>query len=438
MEAFSLEWYVVALCMGVTLLVLLFMSVPVGVSLGLAGLPFLLAALGLQDALYVVGERLFFIMTSYSLIALPLFAFMASILFASGIGKDIYTSASLWLNRLPGGLALATVAGCAIFATLCGGGLAAITLFGMLAAPEMLRRGYNKRLATGSIVAAGGLAHLIPPSGLMIIYAWIIEESVADLFKAGIIPGVILAIFYGVVVVIWVKISPSAAPREPSVTWKKRLLSVKGILPGLAIVVLVLGAIFTGIATVTEAAGVGALASLILGISTRRLTWSSFVKSMIEVVRLVGFVMLIAAGAQIFCWVLTYYLIPHHLLDILLMTRLSPVMIVGMMMIMYLFLGMFLDQIGMLFITVPIIYPLLLGYGLSPIWFGILIMVNMETAIVTPPVGFGLYVLKGVLPADISIGDIFKGALPFIAADMSVLALVLFFPQLALWLPGII
>ena len=430
-----MEWYVVAILMIGILIFLSLMGIPLAICLGLTGLGFLAANIGLERATIGLNTQLIHMWTSYTILAVPLFIFMAEFLFAGGMTADIFDMASKWFRRMPGGLSLVTIFACAIFAAMSGSTLGAIATFGLLAVPQMLKRGYDKRLATGSVAAAGSLAHLIPPSIMAILYAMIVETSPGQQLMAGLFPGVILAAGFASVAIIWVRVNPSIAPQEPGVSWKERLLVLKKVGAPIIIIIAVLGGIYTGIATVTESAAIGALASFILAISSRQLTRKVFFETLLRAVRTASFVMFIAVGGKFFGWVLNYYTIPQHIVDVLVATEWNRWIIMIMVQVLFIVMGMFIDPVGIMFTTIPILHPIMVAFGFDPVWFGVLFLINMEIAIITPPLGFGLYIIKGIVPDEVSLGDIISGGLRFCLATIVVLGLVMAFPEIALWLP---
>lgn len=418
------------------LIVLSLMGIPLAVCLALTAFSFLAFGIGLERAAIGLNTQLIHMWTSYTILAVPLFIFMAEFLFAGGMTQDVFDLASKWFRRLPGGLALVTIVACAIFGAMSGSTLGAIATFGLLAVPEMLRRGYDKRLATGSVVSAGSLAHLIPPSIMAILYAMLVEGSPGEQLMAGFMPGILLAAGFAAVVFIWAKLRPSAAPQEPPVSWRERLAVLKKVFAPLIIVVAVLGGIYTGIATVTEAAAIGAFASFVLAIASRRLTRKIFLETLLRAVKTSSFILFIAVGGKFFGWVLNYYTIPQHIVDMLVATSWNRWVIMIMIQVLFVIMGMFIDPVGIMFTTVPLLHPIVVAFGFDPIWFGVLFLINMEIAIVTPPLGFGLYIIKGIVPDEVTLSDIIWGGLRFCLATVVVLALVMAFPQIALWLPA--
>jgi len=431
-----MEWQITLLLMMGILFLLLAMGVPIAVSLGVTSLGFIVATVGMEQATFVVADKFTGLWTSYSFLPIPLFIFMGELLFAGGTASDIFDIASKWFRRFPGGLALVTIVTCAIFATLSGSTLGATAAMGILAVPEMLKRGYDKRLSTGSVAAAGGLAHLIPPSMMAVIYASICELSVGKQLMAGFIPGFVLAAGFATVCLVWVWRDPTVAPREAGVSWAERLKVLrKGIGPVL-IIVAVLGSIYMGIATVTEAAAIGAFAAFLLGVIGRRLTRKAFLGLTLSSVQVTCYILFIVVGAKILGWILMYLNIPQQALAVLTGVIENRWAILIMVQLVWIIMGTFMDAISIMLVTVPLLLPMILGLGFDPIWFGVLFLINSETATITPPVGFNLYIIKGIVPEDVTLGHIIRGAMAFMIADLVTLGVIMAFPQLALWLPS--
>lgn len=425
----------IGLLLAAGVIILTLIGVPIAVALGLISFTFLVMNSGFGTATTTVYSEFFYFWTNWVMLAIPLFVFMGEALFVGGQAADIFDLSSKWLGWLPGGLAVTTTGACALFGTMTGTSIGATATFSLIAVPEMLKKGYSPRLATGAVCASGGLAHLIPPSLMMVVYCALINESIGEMFMAGIIPGLVLASCYAIVSIVWTLRHPDSAPRESTVSWKERIIVLRKAWGPLVIVMSVLGTIYTGIATVTEAAGLGAFTAFMLALFSKKLTWKVFTHLVQETLRVSCFIMFIAVAGKLLSWVMIYYLIPQKVVGILVAANLNRYMLVIMMMLFYLVLGMFIDGIGMIVISMPILYPLLIAMGFSPIWFGILLFINMEMALITPPLGFNLYIVQGAAK-QVDLRDIMKGAFTFAIADIFVLALVLVFPQTALWLPS--
>lgn len=431
-----MEWYIAGILMIVVLIVLSLMNIPLAVCLGLTAVGFLGIGIGFERTADALNAQFFDMWSSFPLLAIPLFIFMGEFMFAGGITGDLFDMASKWFQRLPGGLSVVTIAACAVFAAMSGSSIGAVATFGVLAVPEMLNRGYDRRLAAGAVAAAGPLAHLIPPSIMAVLYAMLVGVSPGKQLMAGFIPGLVLATVFIITVFIWTRFNPSIAPKEPAVSWRERFRVLSKIGGPLVIIIAVLGVLYTGVATVTESAAIGALASVILAIASRRLSKKTFFGSLLNSAKTTAFVLLIAVGGKFFGWVLNYYTVPQHLVDILVATGWNRWVMMVMIQLMFIVLGMFIDPVGIMFTTVPILYPLLIALDFNLIWFGVLFLINMELAMITPPVGFSLYIIKGIVGDRVPLSDIISGSLRFSSATVVVLALVMAFPQIALWIPN--
>ncbi|MCW5745956.1 MAG: TRAP transporter large permease subunit [Alphaproteobacteria bacterium] len=369
---------------------------------------------------------------NYNLLVLPLFIMMGFFAYYANITRDIYWAARQWLGHLPGGLAVATVVGCAGFAAACGASTASAAVMGRVALPELKKYGYNDKVSTGCVAAGGTMAIMIPPSVLMVIYGFIAEESIGALLLAGILPGLLQAASYVLMLLCRFKLDPSLGQPIRGITWSERLSSLKGIWGMIVIIVLVMGSMYTGLATPTEAAGVGAIGALAMAIP--RFGIKDFFASMMETVRTTSLIFAIVAGVLIFVHFLGFTGTPAAIADGITHLNVSPTVVLVCILAFYLLLGMFIDGIGMVLLTVPIILPTIKQLGIDPIVFGILVVRMVEIGLMTPPVGLNVYVLKGVAK-DVSMGDIFRGCGWFVVVDIVNVAILLAFPQIILAVP---
>ena len=430
------EWVVLLLTSGMALIGLLTVGMPIGFALALLGFTGTWYKLGLAGALGALSLMPYSSVLSFLLAAIPLFILMAEIMVRSGISADLYTAMNKWLGRLPGGLAISSIGACAIFAAVCGSSIATAATIGIVAIPEMQQRGYNDKLSSGSVAAAGALGTLIPPSMFFLLYGAFTEQSIASLFIGGIIPGAILAFLMGGYVVVLVRRRPSLAPSIPAVPWRERISSLIKIWPVISIIALILGVIYTGTTTVTEAAAIGACFALLVVLFQRRFSLASMRESIIMTALTTSSVLIIFVGAMIFSYFLTISQIPQELTFFVASLNVPPLVIIVLINIMLLVLGTILDVGGIIMLTTPILFPIITGLNFDPIWFGVVMAVNLEMAVITPPVGLNLYIIKGIMP-DISLSDIIRGAMPFLIVEAIVLALTIAFPQLSLFLPGL-
>ena len=363
---------------------------------------------------------------------LPLFIMMGFFAYYAGITRDLYWAARQWLGHLPGGLAIATIIGCAGFAAACGASTASAAVMGRVALPELKKYGYDDKVSTGCVAAGGTMAIMIPPSVLMVIYGFIAEESIGALLLAGILPGLLQALSYTIMLFLRFKHNPALGPPVTGITWGDRFRSLTGIRGLIVLIVLVIGSMYTGFATPTEAAGVGALGSLAM--AAPRLTWKEFWAAMIESARTTALIFAIVAGILIYVHFLGFTGMPAAVANWIVKLHAPTIVVLIGILCLYFVLGMFLDGIGMILLTVPIILPAIKLLGIHPIVFGILVIRMVEIGLMTPPVGLNVYVLRGVAP-DVSMGDIFRGCGWFVFVDIINLAILLGFPIIILLVP---
>lgn len=378
---------------------------------------------------------------SPSLLAIPLFLLMANVLQRSGIADELYEAIYRWSGGLPGGLAIGTVAICTIFAAMSGVSGAATIAMGLVAIPSMLKRGYSKQLAIGSVAAGGVLGIVIPPSVIMIIYATLVRVSVGQLFFSGILPGVMIAVMHMIYIGIRSGFSKSYGPPLPAeerFSWKEKIVSLKMLILPILLIFSVLGAIYGGVATPTEAAGVGAFGAIICAIVNRKFNLKLVNESVRSTLSIVCMIMWIVGSAAIFNSV--YVAVGGRDLITSFVTGLdvSPYMILIFMSLTLFFLGMIMDDYAVVMLAAPIYSPLIVALGFNPVWFGCLFILNMQMAYLTPPFGFVLFYLKGIVPKGVTMGDIYLAVIPFIIIQALGVALVIIFPQIALYLPSLL
>ncbi|WP_085917319.1 TRAP transporter large permease [Halomonas sp. CSM-2] len=421
----------------IALIGLIAFGVPIFLALGLSGLLGLYMARG-PLAFFFAPSSLFGQLNAFELIALPLFILMGNFLGATPVGSSLFTAAVRWLNWLRGSLAISSVGASAMFGAVSGVSLAGVAAVGSIAVPQMLARGYSRSLAAGSVVSAGALAMLIPPSVPFIIYGAVSSVSVADLFIGGIVPGIVLALALSLFIYIRVRLNPAEAPAsEERFTWRERWASLANIWHAALLVVAVLGSIYSGLATPSEAAGIGAAgAFLIATLVFRSLSWRKFLEILATTARISGAILLIIGCAKIFGDYLNMVRVPQLLTEALTATGLPAWAILLAVMLLLILLGMIVDAVSLIVVTTPVLLPLVTALGYDPLWFGIVMVLNLEIAVVTPPVGLNLYALRGVCP-ELSVEEIIKSSLPFVAVQFLVLMLFVFFPSLSLWLPGL-
>ena len=429
----------------IVFLVLIFLGMNIGLALLLVGFVGYAAVVNPTAALALLRTDPATQASTYSFMVVPLFILMGNFAFHAGLSGGLYDCANKWLNRLPGSLACATVAACAGFGAICGSCAATCATMGTIAIPEMRKYGYNDRLATGSIAMGGTLGILIPPSTPMIIYCIMVTEaSIGALFIAGILPGILMAVLCMVTIIIQIAFDHSLAPRGEKFSWKQRLISLKGLIGVIILFGAVLGGMFSGFVSVNQAAAIGAFLALIIMVVSmaihRELTWKNFwmrfKDAMWTTIRTFAMTFLIIIGASVFCKFLTITKIPMTLANYIGGLNVNKYVIIAFMTVIYLFLGMIMDELPMIMLTVPIFWPIAQNLGFSPIWFGIFIIMSMELGAISPPVGLNCFIISGVAK-DVPLSTIYKGALPFMLTVFVGIAVMCAFPQIATFLPSL-
>jgi C4-dicarboxylate transporter, DctM subunit len=430
---------ITAFFITVFLLILILLGVEIFIALGLAGVIGIFLFRG-PDALALIGASFFGQTTIFELLALPLFVLMGHVLAKTPIGSDLYTVASRWFSWLPGGLAIASIGACTVFGAVSGVSVAGVAAIGSMAVPEMLKRGYSSKIAAGSVVTSGALAMLIPPSVPFVIYSAITGESIAKLFIGGIVPGLVLAFMLSLYVLIRVKISPELAPDQADLkfTWKERVASLGRVWHTGILVFLVLGSIYLGVATPTEASAVGAAgAFLIAGLVYGKMSFGKGVQILRESLRISVAIMLIIGCAKIFGDYLNMVRVPESLTNFFMSLHLPNIAMILVIQGLLILGGMFVDAASLVVITTPILLPLIRAMGYDPLWYGIVLVINLELAVVTPPVGLNLYTLRSCCPV-LTLEEIIRSSIPFLIIELICLILFSFYPPLSLWLPGLI
>jgi tripartite ATP-independent transporter DctM subunit len=418
------------------LIIVLFSRMPVGFVMALVGFLGFCYLRSPEAGLRILAKDTFDIFGSYSLTVVPLFIFMGQIAFHAGISRRLYDSAYTFLGHLPGGLAMATIGACAGFAAICGSTNAAAATMATVALPEMKRYKYSPELATGTVAAGGSLGILIPPSVIFIVYGIMTEQSIGKLFVAGILPGILLSALFIVTIYILVRLNPKMGPPGPQTSFKEKVRSFSGVIEMLLIFGLVMGGLFKGFFTPTEAGAAGAFITLMLAVGRRQLSRKQFLVAVWESVRISCMVLVIVAGATVFGHFLAVTRIPYLLADWVAGLPLPPWAIMGVIVFIYLIGGCFMDSLAMIMLTIPIFYPVALSLGYDPIWFGVVIVLITEMGVITPPVGVNVYVVSGVAK-DIPLEVIFRGVLPLLGALIVCNIILIVFPQIALFLPGL-
>jgi tripartite ATP-independent transporter DctM subunit len=387
---------------------------------------------GYEPAAGLAGLMPYSESSHYSLLVLPLFVLMGYLAHHAGITRNIFWTARQWLGHLPGGLAIATIFGCAGFAAACGASTASAAVMGRVSLPELKRYGYDEKVAAGCVAAGGTLATMIPPSVIMVIYGFIAEQSIGALLLAGILPGLLQATTYSVMLYIRFRINPALGPSISGIGWPERIKSLSGTWGIFVLIFIVLGGIYTGFATPTEAAGIGALGAFVMALP--RMRRGDLKTALLETARTTAMIFAIVIGVLIFVRFLAFSGMPGALVDTVLELDVNRYVVLIAILAMYLVLGMFLDGIGMLLLTIPIVLPAVTALGFNPIFFGVLVVRMIEIGLITPPVGLNAFVLKGVAP-DISIGNIFRGCGWFVVVDLVNVAILIMFPAIILTIP---
>jgi len=435
-----IPWHIEPLTAGLLgiglLIVLLFSGMPIAVVMGLVGFLGMAYVNGLEPGLNIMGSTPHSITSTYSLSVIPLFVLMGAFCFHSGLSKELYYAVYRWVGHLPGGLAMATVGACASFAAVSGSSVATAATMGMVSLPEMRRYKYDSRLATGCIAAGGSIGILIPPSVILVLYGILTEQSIGELFAAGFIPGVLEALFYMVTIYILCKRNPHLGPKGERANFRERMVSLRATWGVVALFLLVIGGIYLGIFTPTEAAGMGAFGALLFSLGRMRLSWKTFTASLNETSRTTAMVFLILIGAAILGRFLAVTRLPFEVSSYVAEAAVNRYVVLGFIIFLYLILGAIMSSLAMIVLTVPIIFPVVQTLGFDPIWFGIIIVRMVEIGQITPPVGINVFILKGVAK-DVPLEDIYRGVFPFIVADLCHVALLIAVPQVVTFLPSL-
>jgi len=417
------------------LLVLIVLGVHVGIAMGMIGFFGIAIVQGsFQVAIGALGATPYSVVMSFVLTALPVFLLMGLFAMYAGITEDAYHMGYNWLGKLPGGLSLATIAACAGFGACSGSSIATAMLFTKISVPEMRRVGYDKRFACGTTAAGGMLAMLIPPSAMLIIIGFLTDTSVAKLFIGGIFPGILLAVMYVAAILLMVLRKPQLAPMAAiTISWRERFVSLRKVWGLLVIMLFVFAGIYTGVFTPTEAGSTGALATFIMALALRKLTWPRLCEAIVDTVQTTCLLFFVIIGATIFS---RFIALSGVIIEGILGWRLNPLLVVLMFVMVYLIAGCFLDAISIFAITLPIVFPIILKLGFDPIWFGIIALMSIEMGLVTPPLGMNVYAVKAAAPEDVTLEDVFRGVFPFFLVMLAFLGVLIAFPPIITFLPN--
>jgi tripartite ATP-independent transporter DctM subunit len=428
-------WEVAFILNSFVLLVLLVGGEWIAFGLGAAGL-FALFLQGGTVSFHPLGTVIWNSVNNFTLTAIPLFVFMGEMVLHGGIGQRFYRGMGLIFSRLPGGLLQANIVSCAIFAAVTGVSVATAATVGTVAIPELSKRGYDREMIFGSLAGGGTLGILIPPSVPFIIYGVMAQESITDLFAAGIIPGIVLSLIFMTYIAIRVSVTPRLVPesREASLSLHEKFLVLVHVLPVFGLIFLVLGGIYFGIMTPTEAAAVGAFVSILLSACYGRLNFSNLKLVLSQTVRTTSMILFIMAGASIFSFALVNSGINRELTNWVVSQGQVQATFFILICIIYIIMGCFFDPISMVVLTMPILYPIVLKFGFNPIWYGVILVILIELGLITPPVGFNLFVIHGISGGR-PMGEVIRGSFPYMLMMLLMITILYFFPQIAIWLP---
>ena len=435
-----MEWWMILLLIFSSLMILFLIGVPVAFSFLFVNIICVYLFWGGDAGFAQLIRSVYRSVATFALLPVPLFVLMGEIMFRSGIAPNMMDTLDKWLGRIPGRLSLLAIGGGTLFATLSGSAMAGCAMLGSVLVPEMSKRGYKKSMSIGPIMGSGGLAIMIPPSALGVLLASLCRISVGGILVAIILPGVLMAVLYAVYVVARCLLQPDIAPSydfAPTPIREKVVLTCKYVLPLGSIIFLVIGLMFLGIATPTESAALGALGCFVLVFIYKGWDWKTISESISSTLKITVMMFMIMTGAVAFSQILAFTGASSGLVQLATSLNLAPIMIVIFMQIILLFMGTFMEPLTIMMVTLPVYMPIIRDLGFNPLWFGAIMLLNMEMATISPPFGLVLFVMKGVAPEDTSMGDIYKAALPFLACDAVAMGLIMLFPSLALYLPGL-
>jgi tripartite ATP-independent transporter DctM subunit len=435
MDWMNLSPDAVAVIGFIALFVLMLLRVPVGMAMGLVGVCGYSYIAGSGPALKLIGQTSMRTVTDYTFGVIPMFMLMGAFVSVSGVSRELFRAANAFIGHLRGGLGMATVIACGGFAAICGSSVATAATFSSVAYPEMRRFGYPQSFSTGVIAAGGTLGAMLPPSTVLAVYAILTQQDIGKLFMAGILPGMLAMAMYVLTITVIVRVKPDWLPRGAATTWGQRFDGLKDVWAPLLLFVFVIGGLYGGFFTPTEAGGVGATGAFLLGVVRGQLDRAKILEALLSATRTAAAVFTVLIGALIFGYFLTITQTPQKLTGFLTQLGLGPYGVLALIMLMYLVLGCLMDAMAMIILTVPIIFPVIVQLGFDPIWFGIIIVMTVELGLIHPPVGMNVFVIKSVVH-DVSFMTIFKGVIPFVLTDLLRLLILIAFPAIALWLPS--
>ena len=414
---------------------LMLLRVPVGMAMGLVGVTGYAYIAGIGPALKLIGQSSMRTVTDYTFGVIPMFMLMGAFVSVSGVSKELFRAANAFIGHMRGGLGVATVLACGGFAAICGSSVATAATFSSVAYPEMRRFGYPQSFSTGVIAAGGTLGAMLPPSTVLAVYAILTQQDIGKLFMAGIVPGLLAMLLYVVTIMIIVRVRPDWLPKGEQKSWGERFRGLKDVWAPLTLFMFVIGGLYGGFFTPTEAGGVGASGAFLLGVLRGKLDKAGIREALLSATRTAAAVFTVLIGALLFGYFLTITQVPQKLTEMLMGLGVGRYGVLAMIMVMYLVLGCLMDAMAMIILTVPIIYPVIVQLGFDPIWFGVIIVMTVELGLIHPPVGMNVFVIKSVVK-DVSFTTIFKGVIPFVVTDLLRLVILISFPIIALWLPA--
>lgn len=426
------------LLIGTLLLFLFaFAGFPLGFSLLAVGAGGFAVLRGVTPSLSMVSQQTLEVILNTNFAVLPMFILMGTFIFRAALADDLFDAANAWLGHFRGGLAMATIAACGGFAAVSGSSLATVTTMAKVAVPSMRRNKYADSLSTGAIAAGGTLGILIPPSGAMIVYGILTESDIAALFAAGLLPGLLTIVLYNIVILVLTTIWPELGPAVPKATWRERWYRLWRVWGIFVLFGLIMGGISFGAFTPNEAGGIGAVGALVFAVGRRKMTFPLFVASLLDAAKTSAMVFMIAIGALVFNNFVTMSGLSTFVANWIGGLSFSPMGVMMVIIFCYFLLGMLVDGMAMIFLTVPVVFPIVVALGFDPIWFGVVLVVVVEVSLITPPIGMNVFVLKSVLPG-VSLRTIFTGIAPFLVADVVRIAVILAFPGFVLFLPHLL
>ena len=425
----------VALLGFVGMFVLMALRVPIGIAMGIAGVCGFAALSGWKAGFNLLANVPLSVVTDYNLSVIPMFILMGAFASRGGMSTELFTAGRAWLGHLRGGLAMASVAACGGFAAINGSSVATAATMAQVALPEMRRAGYHSGLAAGLVAAGGTLGIMIPPSVILVLYGIMTETDIKKLFAAGVIPGLMAVAFYFIVVQVISRLRPDAMPRGETHTWRERFVSLRSLWAVILLFLFVLGGIYGGLFTVEEGAGVGAVGTLVIGVLRRRLGRREIKAALIDTLRVSSAIMMIVIGAFLFGYFLTITQFTQKAVDFLVHLPIGAYGVLALVMVGYFVLGAIMDELAMILLTVPVVFPAMMQLGFDPVWFGVIVVMAVTFGMICPPVGINVFVINSIA-RDVTLGRIYRGTMPFIAVDVVRLVILCAFPAISLWLPG--